>query len=178
MFSLADPYLILKCGKDKFDNRKEYQEDTAEPLFYKCYQFNVSFPGSPVLSIEAWDYDMFFGDDMIGVTKLDFDDRFYNKQWSGIENKPIEYRNLYHHTTAISQGVIKMWCEIDKKDSKKAGDEPMDITPEPVREFEMRLIIWKTKDIEMMDFEGTSDVYVRSFMNLEDDHLTDTHWRC
>ena len=121
---------------------------------------------------------MFFGDDMIGVTKLDLDDRFYNKQWSGIESKPIEYRNLHHHTTAISQGVIKMWCEVDQKDSKKAGDGPMDITPEPVREFEMRLIIWKTKDIEMMDFEGTSDVYVRSFMDVAEDHLTDTHWRC
>lgn len=71
-----------------------------------------------------------------------------------------------------------MWCEITPKDSKKAGDEPYDITPEPVRDFEMRLIIWKTKDIEMMDFEGTSDVYVRSYMNVDDDHLTDTHWRC
>lgn len=24
MFSLADPYLILRCGKDVFDDRKEY----------------------------------------------------------------------------------------------------------------------------------------------------------
>jgi len=71
-----------------------------------------------------------------------------------------------------------MWCEIDKKESKKAGEDAMDITPEPSREFEMRLIIWETKDVEMMDFEGTSDVYVRSFLNLDDDHLTDTHWRC
>ena len=42
----------------------------------------------------------------------------------------------------------------------------------------MRLIIWKTEDIEMMDFEGTSDAFVRSFLDPDDDHLTDTHWRC
>ena len=30
----------------------------------------------------------------------------------------------------------------------------------------------------MMDFEGTSDVYVRSFFDPDLDHLTDTHWRC
>ena len=71
-----------------------------------------------------------------------------------------------------------MWCEIDKKDSAAAQEDPMDISPEPQREFEMRLIIWKTKDIEMMDFEGTSDAYVRSFISLDDDHYTDTHWRC
>jgi hypothetical protein len=61
---------------------------------------------------------MFFGDDLIGTTKLDLDDRYFNKQWSSIESKPIEYRNLTHPTTTISQGVVKMWVEIDKKESK------------------------------------------------------------
>ena len=41
----------------------------------------------------------------------------------------------------------------------------------------MRFIIWKTKEIEMMDFEGTSDVYVRTFLDDKEDHFTDTHWR-
>jgi hypothetical protein len=54
----------------------------------------------------------------------------------------------------------------------------MDITPEPAQDYEVRLIIWKTKDIEMMDFEGTSDVYCRTFIDAAHDHLTDTHWRC
>lgn len=102
MFSLSDPYLIIKCGKTEINEQKEYQTDTAEPTFYKCYQFNVSFPGSPVISIEAYDYDMFFGDELIGTTKLDLDDRFFNKEWSSIEQKPIEYRNLTHPTTSIS----------------------------------------------------------------------------
>jgi Ca2+-dependent lipid-binding protein len=53
----------------------------------------------------------------------------------------------------------------------------LDITPEPIKEYEMRFIIWKTKEIEMMDFEGTSDVYVRTFLDDKEDHFTDTHWR-
>lgn len=73
-----------------------------EPTFHKCYEFNVSFPGSPVIAIEAYDYDLFFGDDLIGVTKLDLDDRFFNKEWCGIENKPIEYRDLTHQTSTLS----------------------------------------------------------------------------
>jgi hypothetical protein len=33
----------------------------------------------------------------------------------------------------------------------------------------VRLVVWKTKDIEMMDFEGMSDAYVRSFFDSEKD---------
>lgn len=62
-------------------------------------------------------------------------------------------------------------------DNKNSNKPPLDITPEPIKEYEMRFIIWKTKDIEMMDFEGTSDVYVRTFLDDKEDHLTDTHWR-
>jgi Ca2+-dependent lipid-binding protein len=29
-----------------------------------------------------------------------------------------------------------------------------------------------------MDFEGTSDVYIRSFFNPDQDYTTDTHYRC
>ena len=30
----------------------------------------------------------------------------------------------------------------------------------------------------MMDVEGTSDVFIRAFFDDQDDHTTDTHWRC
>jgi hypothetical protein len=120
---------------------------------------------------------LLFGDDFIGKTKLDLDDRFFNKEWKGIENKPIEYRDLYHPTSSISQGVIKMWCEIDALANKKSSLPPRDITPEPSREFEMRFIIWGAKDIPQMDIEGTSDAYFKSYVDDKEEHYTDTHWR-
>ena len=121
---------------------------------------------------------MLFGDDLIGTTKLDLDDRFFNKEWVAIDNKPIEYRDLFHPTSTISQGVIKMWVEIHSLANKASDKPPMDITPEPPKDYEMRFIVWKTKDIEMMDLEGTSDAYCRVFLNPDEDHFTDTHWRC
>jgi hypothetical protein len=43
-------------------------------------------------------------------------------------------------------------------------------------------VIWKTKEVgngdNAGDFEGCSDVYVRSFFDNDKDQLTDTHWRC
>ena len=71
-----------------------------------------------------------------------------------------------------------MWCEIDQKDSVRANAPVMDICPAPVEEFELRVVIWKTRELSMMDWEGTSDVYVRAFLDPEDDLVTDTHWRC
>ena len=159
--------------------RENYQLDTAEPKFYKSYDFNVDFPGAPVVYIEAWDYDGFFGDDHIGTTTIDLDDRFYNKEWSSMVRKPIEYRNLKVQSSSVSQGVIKMWCQIFEMASKKSNEPAFDITPDPSVEFEGRLVIWKTKDIEMMDFEGTSDIFCRTYLeDASNDHLTDTHWRC
>jgi len=55
-----------------------------------------------MLQIDAYDYDGFFGDDLIGTTKIDLDDRYYNKEWSAIENKPIEFRDLFHPTSSIT----------------------------------------------------------------------------
>jgi hypothetical protein len=130
------------------------------------------------LKIESYDYDAFFGDDLIGTTTIDLDDRFYNKEWMAIEHKPVEYRDLMVNSSTVSQGNIKLWVDIDESSSKKAGEGPIDISPEPPVEFEARLIIWKTKDIECMDFEGTSDIFVRSFFDPKEDYLTDTHWRC
>jgi hypothetical protein len=54
----------------------------------------------------------------------------------------------------------------------------LNINSEPIIEFECRVVIWKTKDIEMMDVEGTSDVFIRLFFDDKDDQTTDTHWRC
>ena len=52
--------------------------------------------------IEAYDYDMLFGDDLIGRTEIDLDDRYYSSEWRAIHNKPIEFRELYHESTQIS----------------------------------------------------------------------------
>lgn len=178
LFSKSDPYLVLRSGKDVFSEKANYQLDTSEPQFFKSYDFVNSFPGAHVLHIEAYDYDDFFGDELIGGTKIDLDDRFFNKTWTSVFNKPIETRQLYCEGASVSQGAVRLWCEITPMESRRSTEPPLDISPEPPHDYEVRLIVWKTEDIEMMDFEGTSDVYVRSFLDPEKDHLTDTHWRC
>ena len=92
MFSLSDPYLIIKCGKYEYNDRENYKLDTANPKFFKSFAFDQEFPGAPLLEIITKDYDNFFGDDEIGSTKIDLDDRMFSQAWQSIQYKPIEYR--------------------------------------------------------------------------------------
>jgi len=38
----------------------------------------------------------------------------------------------------------------------------LDISPRPPAIFEARLIVWRCEDVENMDFEGVSDLYIRA----------------
>lgn len=82
----------VKLGKKKYNERDNYQLDEPNPKFYKMYEFDAEFPGAPPLVIKAYDYDDLFGDDLIGKTTIDLDDRFFCPEWQNIDNKPIEYR--------------------------------------------------------------------------------------
>ena len=54
-----------------------------------------------------------------------------------------------------------------------------DIKERPPEEFEVRVCVFNTEEIAMMDDEGTSDVYIRAFFDSRKDSLeTDTHYRC
>lgn len=126
------------------------------------------------------DYDEIFGDDNIGITNIDLEDRFFSPEWQSVKNKPIEYRDLYHPSSAISQGVIKCWVEIHPTSLPPDQLPPIfDINPKPLEEFEIRVVIFDTIDIKMMDAEGTSDAFARAYFDTKEEvHETDTHFRC
>ena len=176
--SFSDPYLIITCGNRVVNERDNYQLDEANPKFYKLYDFTGEFPGAPQIVIEAWDYDDLFGDDLIGATTIDLDDRFFNGDWQAIEEKPIEYRQIYHESTSLSQGVVTCWLEIEPSNKGNSEQKEWDISPEPIKEYEIRLSVMDTKDVPCEDMEGVSDVFIRAYFDDDDKKDTDTHFRC
>ena len=131
-----------------------------------------------MLKIQAMDYDDLFGDDLIGETNIDLEDRFFSPEWQAIKNKPVEYRQLYHPSTKISQGVVKLWVEIHPAELKKDEVLHWNIEPRPPTDFEVRVVVWDTKDVKSEDWEGTSDIFVRSFFKPNNAKETDCHYRC
>jgi len=79
--SPSDPYLYLQCNKKIVNERANYQLDEANPNFYKMYDFEGVFPGSSPLQIDVYDYDEIFGDDLIGTTSVDLEDRYFSMEW-------------------------------------------------------------------------------------------------
>ena len=111
--SASDTYLALECNNKKYNERDNYQLDEANPTFFKSYDFEGTFPGSTPMHIEVWDYDMIFGDELVGDTYIDLEDRYFTLDCVAMKDKPIEYRQLYHPSSNMSQGVVKCWVEIN-----------------------------------------------------------------
>ena len=176
--SFSDPYIVVRCGGREFSERNNYQLDEPNPKIYKLFEFTGNFPGAPMIEMEAYDYDDLFGDDLIGKTSIDLDDRFFNGDWQAIEEKPIEYRQIYHESTSLSQGVITCWLEIEPSTKQSKTQKVWDIAPEPVKDYQIRLSVLDTKNVPCEDFEGVSDVFIRCYVDDNCKKDTDTHFRC
>jgi len=158
-------------------NKKNHKNDEKNSKWYKYYDILTVFPGDSTLRIEVWDYDPIFKDELIGLTSIDLEDRYFNHDWKEMKFKPIETRNLIHPDLSGQQGNILLWVEIfDKKDS--INMTPWQITPEPASKVELRLVIWETEEMRMMDVEDTSDIYVIAFVDSKEKQSTDVHYRC
>lgn len=98
--------------------------------------------------------------------------------WQSVKNKPVEFRTLSHPSTKISQGTIKMWVNIQSCEVKPENFPVYDIKPKEPEDYEIRVCVFETEGLAMMDAEGTSDAFCRCFIDGESgDKETDTHYR-
>lgn len=138
--------------------------------------FNTTLPGSSILEIEVWDHNDFFSDAFIGKTSVDIEDRFYDPNWLKLTDKPIETHDLIDQTSPGYKGNVSFWMEIIDKEQLKTLKK-WDITQRPPWKLQMRLIVWETEDLPMVDVEGCSDFYVYGFVNEKSKVSTDVHFR-
>ena len=178
LLSESDPYIkILLNDKEIINERKNYQDNQKNCKWYKMYDIAGEIPGSSSLKIEVWDWDEILTDDLIGYTVIDLEDRYYNDDWQSMKEKPVEVRPLLHHDLNGAQGQVYMWLEIFES-SEKSNHLPWKIDPQPICEMQVRLIIWETEEMELMDVEGTSDIYVIGYIEQKEMQKTDIHYRC
>ena len=141
----SDPYLVVGLGNKVYNDRDNYQTDQPNPKFFKVYDFESVFPGCAPLTINVMDYDEIFGDDSIGTTSIDLEDRYFSPEWQSIEEKPIELRSLYHPSSAIAQGTVRMWVEIHSLQAGPLNEvKKWDIKPTDPEDFEIRVCVFNT----------------------------------
>ena len=174
-FSDSDPYVRIKLGNKVITDRENHQTDCSNPKFMKAFDFNTVLPGKSILHVQLWDFNSVFSDSKIGTTRIDIEDRHFTPKWRNLKEKPVETRPIYVKSSRMPQGYLRMWLEVIPE---RDVCEPINISPRPPKSFEARLIIWKCEDVENMDFEGVSDLYIRAWVNQSEYRETDTHYRC
>lgn len=172
--SELDSYLVLKLGQQKYNDRENSKPASSHPKFYKHFDIPATFPGESSLKISLWDYNRIKSDKKIGSTKISLEDRFFNKSWNKMPDKPIETRKLKINSSKQPQGYLRLWIEIYPASEKIP---PWDITPRPPIKFEVRVIIWDCKDVSNYDVEEVSDLFVKVSINSTQFKETDTHYR-
>ncbi|KAG5335930.1 OTOF protein, partial [Acromyrmex charruanus] len=75
----SDPYLYVKLGKNSINDRKNYIPNQLNPTFGRVFEMEASFPQDYMLEIQVWDFDVTTADDLIGVTRIDIENRFYSR---------------------------------------------------------------------------------------------------
>ena len=177
-FSESDPYIKILLGEELLINeQKKAFKNSKNCKWYKHYDLKVELPGSSKLRIQVMDYNKVFSDDLIGETSIDIEDRYFDNRWQALINKPIEVRQLYHPDYEKTQGEISLWLEMFSQ-NEEYKMEPWNIEPEPKSTLEMRLIVYETEEMENLDIEDTSDIYVMAFIDEKNKGQTDIHYRC
>jgi hypothetical protein len=195
--SNSDPYLRVTLGKKVFDDRDNAVDDVKDVDLYKLIEFDAELPGTSQLTVALMDKDLIGSDDCIGRTTIDLEDRWFDARWQrmGEENmlrpgedpkdkskvrwhtKPVERRSLYIPSKNMPQGVLECWLDIMKPEIASTFP-PDDVALPPVQMFEVRVVIWKAKNVPAMDeLEGMSDLYVKCWPEGSKPQETDTHWR-
>jgi len=176
----SDPYLVVKCGDKSYSTRDNHFSDTLYARFHEFFSFRYRLPGPSQLRIQVWDWDG-IGDDLIGETTIDIENRWFSRDWRRLTHKPLERRSLKNPTSDQDFGQLEMWVDIVKQ-SQVARNPAIDIGLPPARLFEMRIIVWDAKDVVSYDeITDQNDLKVKVKLVLPGQKFrekeTDLHFR-
>ncbi|XP_023290146.1 LOW QUALITY PROTEIN: otoferlin [Orussus abietinus] len=93
----------------------------------------------------------------------------------------VERRSLFNpERPGLEQGKLELWVEIFQE-NELPMKPPIDITPHTPEDYELRIIIWNTEDIPLVDSqfltgEKCSDIYVKGWIVHDDIQKTDVHY--
>lgn len=191
----SDPYLVLKLAtppylKDVYkgvtvvNDKANYKQNTLNPFFGAWFELDAMFPDITRLELQIWNNNYTY-DELIGSTFIDLEDRWYNPKWHDLKYKRKqikEYRPLAKPGSELTQGVVEMWVEMYRLED--AVNAPIvDIRRPTTVEWELRLVVWETRNIPLFDDHNYANLYIRGELIFETEegveveqfHETDSH---
>jgi len=182
----SDAYIEINNGKrggaPNIIDKAHVIKQTIDPEFYQRYDVNLTVPSeNPILAISVWDEDKYTGDDLIGTTEIDIENRWFSDEWQKYKKKPIERRTLWNPTSKLPQGIVSMYVDILTPEQARKTP-PDDISRPRPENWSLRVVVWETKEIVFKDDKGIisgpmSDIFLSCRPERLKKQLTDIHYR-
>ena len=183
---LCDPYLVVSVpGTDiKFGNSKDRINRTCTPWFYKTFEYKTDLPGNGLLKFDVFDYEKYSSDAFLGQCLVDVEARLLSDRWSTemSDKPPLEIRQLLDKLGNPGFGELEIIVEIH--DGHDNIPKALVIQPPPVVEVEMRVCVFKARNMVNKDVGGKNDLYFklslvgldRTSTRFSETQSTDIHW--
>lgn len=156
-YQTSSPYLVA-CNGSEEQNRISFRarakKDDLNPDFYQVIELSTRIPDNTRLEIQVWNAVLLGKDDLIGTAVIDLETRLLQQQELGFV-PTTEYHDLKNESSSSSQGKVAMKLEMLTEEEARRI-KPEDVSPPQSGEFELRLVIWSTRDVRHPD-ESTAD---------------------
>ncbi|XP_074657543.1 otoferlin-like [Tubulanus polymorphus] len=109
----ADPFLMIRLGKQVINDSENYVSKQLNPVFGRCFQMEANFPMESKLNIQVYDWDLAGSNDLIGETDIDIENRFYTNHRArcGVSRKYETFGyNMWRDPLKPTQILTKL-CE-------------------------------------------------------------------
>jgi hypothetical protein len=183
---LCDPYLVVSVpGTNiKFGNSKDRINRTCMPWFYKTFEYKTELPGNGLLKFEVFDYEKYSSDAFLGHCLVDVEARLLSERWSTemVDKPPLEIKQLLDKHGNAGFGELEVIVEIH--DGHDNIPKALVIQPPPVVEVEMRVCVFRARNMVNKDVGGKNDLYFklnvigldRTSARFSETQSTDIHW--
>ncbi|KAA8593057.1 hypothetical protein FQN60_018512, partial [Etheostoma spectabile] len=134
----SDPYIVVRLGKNEIKDRDNYIPKQLNPVFGRSFEMQATFPHESLLSVLIYDYDMVGGDDLIGETRIDLENRFYSRHRATC-GLPTEYSldgyNAWRDCLKPSELLTKL-CRENGLDEPQFRPGRITVADKPLESYE------------------------------------------
>lgn len=163
----------------KFDNQT--YTATSSSFIMNTYTLHIKLPDECKVNLAIWSKESTSKENFIGMTEIDIEDRWFNKDYKRILNEdikliPQETRILYDEKHTEQKGKLTMWVELFTE--KDAVNYPQEIlSAANTCDYELRVVIWNLIEL---DLDEKADLVVQAKIHHPEERkvkrMTDIHY--
>jgi hypothetical protein len=154
------PYLVGSNGPGvghRVSYSSKAKKDELNPEFFQVFDLPTHLPENYTLIVQVWNQGIVsVMDDLIGGVTIDLETRLLQQAeetalalTEGRDSSfspTVEYHDLKNPSARTSQGKLSLKLEVLTEEEARRT-KPEDLQPPVPQEYELRMVIWSTRDV-------------------------------